>query len=57
MDPWKEALYYTKGVTCTNCNDWYEIKIPKGTQVIDFLKEKRKCDNCGCESLIPSALE
>lgn len=49
--------YYKMQVACSNCGkgnaydtEEYEIFIPKGIQVDDFL-EKTPCENCGCHTL------
>lgn len=49
--------YYKMQVACSNCGkgnaydtEEYEIFIPKGIQVDDFL-ERTPCENCGCHTL------
>ena len=52
-----KSKYYKMQVACSNCGkgnaydtEEYEIFIPKGIQVDDFL-EKTPCENCGCHTL------
>lgn len=56
MEELKEK-YYKMQVACSNCGkgnaydtEEYDIFIPKGIQVDDFL-EKTPCENCGCHTL------
>lgn len=56
MEDLKEK-YYKMQVACSNCGkgnaydtEEYDIFIPKGIQVDDFL-EKTPCENCGCHTL------
>jgi hypothetical protein len=41
-----ETYFITKD--CKNCGKENKITIPKGTKIIDFLKENKKCFYCGC---------
>lgn len=44
---------YTVPVRCTNCDHKFELKIPKGKKIEDFLKsEACRCDNCACATLV-----
>lgn len=44
---------YTIKAKCSNCNHIFELKIPKGTMIDNYLKsEASLCENCGCASLI-----
>ena len=42
---------YKIQVICTNCDELTEANIPKGMLVVDFLKDKGRCNNCGTISL------
>ena len=42
--------YYLVWVKCNNCDESYDMSIPKGHKVDEFL-EKAKCRYCGCETL------
>ena len=46
-----EQEHYVKTVVCSNCKKSMQIKIPKGVTVDDYLKGKKTCPNCGCETL------
>ena len=43
---------YTVNVKCTNCGTKFELRIPKGKTIADYLKsEASVCENCGCSTL------
>ena len=57
MEEELKSKYYKMQVACSNCGkgnaydtEEYEIFIPKGIQVDDFL-ERTPCENCGCHTL------
>jgi DNA-directed RNA polymerase subunit RPC12/RpoP len=44
---------YTIKAKCSNCNHIFELKIPKGTTIENYLKsEACACENCGCATLV-----
>lgn len=52
MDRFKP--YYMITVVCENCGKKCDVKVKKGTTVINAIKEGEiKCDNCYC-NLYPS---
>jgi len=45
-------------VKCSNCNHKFELRIPKGTTISDYLQsEASTCENCGCSTLIRIVLD
>jgi hypothetical protein len=43
---------YSIPVKCKNCEQKFELKIPKGKTIEEFLKsEASVCSNCGCATL------
>jgi transcription elongation factor Elf1 len=45
----KLKKYYLAHMTCENCGKKCEIRIRKGTSVVDAVKGKEVvCDNCQC---------
>ena len=44
---------YPITVKCSNCDYKFELKIPKGKTIADYLKsEACACENCGCSTLV-----
>ena len=44
---------YNVTVKCSNCGHKFELKVPKGTLIENYLKsEASSCENCGCASLV-----
>lgn len=44
----KKYFKYEINLTCPNCGCPNKTQIPRGTKVVEFVKEgKCKCDNCG----------
>jgi rRNA maturation endonuclease Nob1 len=44
---------YTVSCKCTNCNHKFELKIPKGTTIENYLKSEASiCESCGCSTLV-----
>jgi len=42
---------YLVHVSCTNCGQIQELKIPKGEKKEQYL-QKGKCENCGCYEVL-----
>ena len=48
----EEKKTYSTYLECTNCGYYKSYKIPKGTEVKDFIKGKNDaCKDCGCVGL------
>ena len=48
---------YPVSVKCSNCDLKFEMKIPKGKTIEEYLKsEAALCENCGCSTLIKIAI-
>lgn len=44
---------YNVPVRCSNCEQKFELKIPKGKTIEEFLKSQASsCENCGCATLV-----
>jgi len=42
---------YRSEFSCENCDETFEMNVPKGTEVTEFCKDK-KCPNCGCITVV-----
>ena len=48
---------YPVSVKCSNCDLKFELKVPKGKTIAEFLKsEAAACENCGCATLTKIAI-
>lgn len=48
----KLGKFYRVKVTCDNCGESQELKIPKGKRITEFIaSEDATCENCGCATL------
>jgi len=41
--------FYCRVIFCNNCLNYMTIRIKKGVKISEIIKQKPKCDYCGCE--------
>lgn len=52
----KEEETYNMDFICMNCGDETSMELPKNLLAREWMidNEKRKCENCGCSTLMPN---